>query len=65
MSLLQKFQAEDKTDVLQLTTYSTTLVKGKWIYYYLFTDYKNTGSVTEALERHKKNVHAFLALNRM
>jgi hypothetical protein len=40
------------------------LVKGTWVYFYLFTDYKNADSVTEALERHKKYARAFLAANR-
>lgn len=64
VSLLQKFRAEDKTDVTQLTTYATMLVKGTWVYFYLFTDYKNADSVTESLERHKKYARAFLAANR-
>lgn len=65
VSLLQKFRAEDKTDVVQLTTYATTLVKGRWIYFYLFNDYENSGSVEKSLALHKQNVHAFLAANGM
>jgi hypothetical protein len=62
-SLLQKFRAEDKTDVVQLVTYANTLVKGRWIYFYQFTDYENADSVLEALGRHKASVRAFLAAN--
>jgi hypothetical protein len=62
-ALLQKFRAEDKTDVTQLTTYANTLVKGNWIYFYLFSDYENADSVTSALARHKENVRAFIAAN--
>jgi hypothetical protein len=62
-ALLQKFRAEDKTDVTQLTTYANTLVKGNWIYFYLFSDYENADSVTTALARHRENVRAFLAAN--
>lgn len=64
VTLLQKFRAEDKTDVTQLVTYATTLVRGKWIYFYLFSDYENADSVTTALAYHKKNVHDFMAANR-
>jgi hypothetical protein len=63
VSLLQKFRAEDKSDVVQLVTYANTLVKGKWIYFYQFTDYENADSVLEALGRHKASVRAFLAAN--
>lgn len=65
VALLQKFRAEDKTDVVQLVTYATTLVKGRWIYFYLFNDYENPGSVEKSLALHRKNVHAFLAANGM
>lgn len=64
VTLLQKFRAEDKTDVTQLVTYATTLVRGKWIYFYLFSDYENPDSVSAALTSHKKNVHDFMAANR-
>lgn len=64
VTLLQKFRAEDKTDVTQLVTYATTLVRGKWIYFYLFSDYENADSVSAALTYHKKNVHDFMAANR-
>jgi hypothetical protein len=64
VALLQKFRAEDKTDVTQLVTYATTLVRGKWIYFYLFSDYENADSVTTALTYHQKNVRNFMAANR-
>lgn len=64
VALLQKFRAEDKTDVAQLVTYATTLVRGKWIYFYLFSDYENADSVTAALAYHQKNVRNFMAANR-
>lgn len=63
VSMLQKFRAEDKTDVVQLITYANMLVKGKWIYFYQFSDYENADSVASALARHKGNVRAFLAAN--
>lgn len=65
VSLLQKFRAEDKTDVVQLTTYATTVVKGRWIYFYLFSDYENPDSVENSLSLHKQNVRDFLAANGM
>jgi hypothetical protein len=65
VALLQKFRAEDKTDVVQLITYATTLVKGRWIYFYLFNDYENSGSVETSLALHRKNVRAFFDANGM
>jgi hypothetical protein len=65
VSLLQKFRAEDKTDVVQLVTYATTLVKGRWVYFYLFNDYENTDSVEKSLAMHRRNVRAFFAANGM
>ena len=65
VALLQKFRAEDKTDVMQLVTYATTLVKGRWVYFYLFNDYKNEDSIETSLAQHRRNVRAFLAANGM
>lgn len=65
VALLQKFRAEDKTDVVQLVTYATTLVKGRWVYFYLFNDYKNEESVEMSLAQHRRNVRAFFAANGM
>jgi hypothetical protein len=65
VALLQKFRAEDKTDVVQLVTYATTLVKGRWVYFYLFNDYENADSVEKSLAMHRKNVRAFLTANGM
>jgi hypothetical protein len=50
---------------MQLVTYATTLVKGRWVYFYLFNDYKNEDSVETSLAQHRRNVRAFLAANGM
>jgi hypothetical protein len=63
VALLQKFRAEDKTDVTQLTSYAILFVRGKLIYLYSVSDYENANSVMTGLAREKDYVSAFIAAN--
>ncbi len=63
-ALLQKFRAQNGADVTQLAIYATMFVKGKAIYYYLYSPYAGADSMTAALASHKNNVAAFIAANK-
>jgi len=62
-ALLQKLKTEAGTEKTQLTMGATTIIKGKILYYYLTTNYKDAGTVNTALARHKTNVAALLKGN--
>lgn len=73
-ALLQRTQAEgadkgdkaaksEKVERLQAVVVATTVVKGKYVYHYLFTPYDGPKSMERLLERQRKNVAAFLAAN--
>jgi hypothetical protein len=62
-ALLQKLQTELGTQKTQLVISAITVTQGKYVFYYLYTPYRNAETVTEALARHRRNVEALLAAN--
>jgi hypothetical protein len=62
-ALLQKMKTEAGTDKTQLIMTAVTIIKGKILYYYLYTPYRDAGTVNSALDRHKTNVAAALKAN--
>jgi hypothetical protein len=62
--LLQKLRTEVGTEKTQVTVAATTVVKGKVVYYNLYTVYRDgADTLATALERHRRNVPALLAAN--
>jgi hypothetical protein len=61
--MLMKARPADGGEVVQAVVSATTVVKGKIIFYNLYTIYHDTASVTAALARHRRNVPALLAAN--
>ena len=59
----QKMKTEAGADKTQLIINAVTVIKGKILYYYLFSPYSDAGTVNIALERHKTNVAAVLKAN--
>jgi hypothetical protein len=62
-ALLQKMKTEAGADKTQLIMTAATIIKGKILYYYLYTLYKDAGTVNTALDHHKTNVTAVLKAN--
>jgi hypothetical protein len=62
-ALLQKLKTEAGTEKTQVTLASSTTVKGKIIYYYLYSPYLNADTMNTMLTRHKANVGALIAAN--
>lgn len=63
-ALLQKLQTEVGTEKTQLSVYAVTVVKGKVVYFYLFTPYLGGATVESILAKQKINVGEFIAANR-
>jgi hypothetical protein len=63
-AMLQKFRTQVGTDKTQITVFVTTYVKGKIVYYYLFSPYVNANTITTMLAKHKSNLTAFQGANR-
>jgi hypothetical protein len=61
--LFMKMRDETGTEKSQVTVAAITFVKGKIIYYNLYTVYHDTGTVAATLARHQRNVPALLAAN--
>jgi hypothetical protein len=62
--LLQKFRTEVGTDKTQVGVFVTTILKGKVVYYYLFTPYVNEDTIVNLLAKHKANYAKLVAANR-
>lgn len=60
---VQKMKTEAGADKTQLIISAVTIIKGQILYYYLFSLYKDAGTVNTALDRHKTNVAAVLKAN--
>jgi hypothetical protein len=60
---LQNLSVGVGVEKVQITVYSTSVVKGKFIYHYRFGLYDGQPSVARLLSEEKKNVAAFLAAN--
>jgi hypothetical protein len=60
---LQKGRTEVGEEKTQLTISATTLVKGKIVFFHLYTVYRGPDTVAAALARHQRNIAALLAAN--
>lgn len=62
--LLMKLRTEIGDEKTQVTVAATTVVKGKVVYYNLYTAYRDgADTLTAALERHRRNLPALLVAN--
>jgi hypothetical protein len=61
--LLLRIRTETGAEKTQVTVSATTFVRGKIVFYNLYTAYHDAGSVAAALARHRPNVAALLAAN--
>ncbi len=62
--LLQKMRTEIGNEKTQVTVAATTIVKGKTVYYNLYTVHRDgADTLSAALERHRRNIPALLAAN--
>lgn len=63
-ALAQRIRAENGKDVTLIAVFATTYIKGKIVYYYLYSPYRSAQTVTSVLARHKINVAALLQANK-
>ncbi len=63
-ALVQRFKAKNGKDVTLVALFATTFVKGKLIYYYLYSPYRSAQTVSALLAKQKLNVAALLAANK-
>ena len=63
-ALAQRIKAETGKDVTLVSVFATTFIKGKIVYYYLYSPYRSAQTVTALLARHKLNVAALLQANK-
>lgn len=63
-ALLQKLQTEIGTDKAQIAVFATTIVKGKFVYFYLFAPYAGAETVNATLTKVKSNVAALVGGNK-
>ena len=63
-AMLQKFATEAGTDKTQVTVFTTAIIKGKVVYYYLFAPFESPDTVPAMLAAQKNNVAALIAGNR-
>jgi hypothetical protein len=63
-ALAQRIKAESGKDVTLVSVFATTFIKGKIVYYYLYSPYRSAQTVTALLARHKLNVAALLQANK-
>lgn len=63
-AMAQRTKAENGKDVTLIAVFATTYIKGKVVYYYLYSPYRSAQTVTSVLARHKINVAALLQANK-
>lgn len=63
-ALLQKLKTETGSEKTQTAINATTVVKGKVVYFYLFSLYTGRDSIDAALAKQKVNLGAFIAANK-
>lgn len=63
-AMAQRLKAETGKDVTIVGLFAATFVKGKSVYYYLYSPYRSAQTVTVLLAKHKQNVAALLAANK-
>ena len=57
-------QGQTGKDVTLIAVFATTYIKGKIVYYYLYSPYRSTQTVSSLLAKHKLNVAALLQANK-
>lgn len=63
IALLQRLQAENGTETIQVTLGATTFLKGKLVHFYLVAPFRSGATLKEMLARHKVNVERLHAAN--
>jgi hypothetical protein len=63
-ALLQKLKTETGPDKTQTAVNAITIVKGKVVYFYLFSLYTGRDSIDATLAKQKVNLGAFIAANK-
>jgi hypothetical protein len=63
-ALLQKLKTETGAEKAQTAVNAITVVKGKVVYFYLFSLYTGRDSIDAALAKQKVNLGAFIAANK-
>ncbi len=63
-AMAQRIKAETGKDVTLIAVFATTYIKGKIVYYYLYSPYRSTQTVSSLLAKHKLNVAALLQANK-
>ena len=63
-AMAQRMRAETGKDVTIVGLFAATYVKGKLIYYYLYSPYRSGQTVTALLAKQKINVAALLSANK-
>jgi hypothetical protein len=63
-AMAQRLKAETGKDVTIIGLFAATYVRGKLVYYYLYSPYRSTQTVTTLLARQKRNVAALLEANK-
>jgi hypothetical protein len=63
-AMAQRLKGETGKDVTLIAVFATTFIKGKIVYYYLYSPYRSTQTVTAVLAKHKLNVAALLQANK-
>ena len=63
-ALAQRMKSESGKDVTLIAVFATTYIKGKIVFYYLYSPYRSAQTVTSLLAKHKLNVAALLQANK-
>jgi hypothetical protein len=61
--ILQKFRTEAGTDKTQVGVFVTTIIRGKVVYYYLFSQYANSDTIVDLLAKHRANLFRLRSAN--
>jgi hypothetical protein len=62
--MAQRIKAETGKDVTLIAVFATTYIKGKIVFYYLYSPYRSAQTVTALQAKHKINVAALLEANK-
>lgn len=62
-AIAQRLRAENGRDITLVGLSATTYVRGKLVYYYLYSHYRSAQTVTALLAEQKLNIAALLAAN--
>jgi hypothetical protein len=63
-AMAQRIKAENGKDVTLIAVFATTYIKGKIVFYYLYSPYRSAQTVTTLQAKHRINVAALLEANK-